>query len=141
MKRATQVAIGGFLALAVFEIALATGAPLGEAAWGGSRAELTNGQRLASAAAAAFWCTATLIVRGRGAGRAERRYRWGTWTLVAVLGISALLNAASESAWDNLLLAPLALLLAVACAVLAYEAGVRTRESVGTAVGERGLEN
>jgi hypothetical protein len=51
-----------------------------------------------------------------------RRYRWGTWGLVALLGISALLNVASQSAWENYLLAPMAVVLAVLCGVVAYKA-------------------
>ena len=78
MRRAVQAATIGFAALAVFEAALATGAPLGDAAWGGSAAHLTIGQRVASGAAAVFWLAAIAVVRGRAAGRMGRRYRWGT---------------------------------------------------------------
>ena len=123
MRRSARAAAIGFAALAVFEVALAAGAPLGEAAWGGSDAHLTTGQRVASAATAAFWLTAIAVVRGRDAGLAARRYRWGTWGLVALLGVSALVNVASQSAWENYLLAPVALVLAGLCGVVAVNAG------------------
>ena len=86
-------------------------------------ADLTTGQRVASAITAAFWIAAIAVVRGRAAGRIGRRYRWGTWGLVPLLGVSALANGASESAWENFLLAPLALVLAGLCSVVAYRAG------------------
>ena len=59
------------------------------------------------------------MVRGRAAGREERRYRWGMWALVALLGISGVMNLASESGWENFLLAPVALLLSALCLVVA----------------------
>jgi hypothetical protein len=46
----------------------------------------------------------------------------GTRGLVALLGVSALLNVASESAWENYLLALLALVLAGLCGVVAFKA-------------------
>jgi len=122
MRRAAKAATIGFAALAVFEAALAAGAPLGDAAWGGSATHLTTEQRVASAATAAFWIAAIAVVRGRAAGRGGRRYRWGTWGLVALLGVSALLNVASESAWENYLLAPVALVLGGLCGVVAFQA-------------------
>jgi MFS-type transporter involved in bile tolerance (Atg22 family) len=123
MGRAAHAATICLAALAVFEAALAAGAPLGDAAWGGSAAHLTTGQRVASAATAAFWIAAIAVVRGRAAGRTGRRYRWGTLGLVALLVVSALLNVASESAWENYLLAPVALVLAGLCGVVACKAG------------------
>ena len=123
MRRSAQAATLGFASLAVFEAALAAGAPLGDAAWGGSAAHLTTGQRVASAATAALWLVAIAVVKGRDAGVAARRYRWGTWGLAALLGVSALVNVASESAWESYLLAPVALVLAGLCGVVAYKAG------------------
>ena len=126
MRRAAIAATVGFAALAVFQAALAAGAPLGHAAWGGSAADLTSAQRVASAVTAVFWLGAIAILRGRAAGRSERRYRWGTWGLVALLGASALANVASRSAWETYLLAPVALVLAALCGVVAC--GARARE-------------
>lgn len=119
MRRAAQAATIGFAALAIFEAALAAGAPLGEAAWGGSNSHLTAGQRVASAVAAAFWIAAIAVVQGRATYRAERRYRWGAWALVALLVCSGLLNLASGSAWESYLLGPVALVLAALCSVVA----------------------
>ena len=62
----------------VFEAALAAGARLGDAAWGGAHAQLKSGQRFGSAVSVLFYAAAIIIVRGRARGRAERRYRWVT---------------------------------------------------------------
>ena len=119
MRRAAQAATVGFAALAVFQAALAAGAPLGAAAWGGADAHLTTAQRVGSALSVAFFTGAILVVRARARGRQERRFRWGTWTVAVVLGLAALANLASESLWENFLLAPVALVLAALCVVLA----------------------
>ena len=89
MRRATHAGSIGFSAMLAFQVALAAGAPLGQAAWGGTHAT-------------------------------ERRYRWATLGLVGILALSALINVASGSHWERYLLAPVALALAVLCAVVAY---------------------
>jgi hypothetical protein len=106
MRPAAQAATIGFAAQMAFQAALAAGAPLGDAAWGGSHTHLPAGQRVASAAAVGLWFAAIVVVRGRAAGRAEARFRWGTWGLAVILAISAVLNVASGSRWENYLLAP-----------------------------------
>jgi hypothetical protein len=125
MRRAAQAATIGFAALMVFQAALAAGAPLGVAAWGGADAHLTTGQRIGSAVAVVFYLAAIVVLRRRAAGRAARRYRWGAWALVAVLATSAAMNVASDSSWENSLLAPLALVLAALCLVVARSASTR----------------
>jgi hypothetical protein len=102
-----------------FEVALAVGARLGDAAWGGAHAQLTTGQRFGSAVSLLFYAAAIIIVRRRAAGRAERRYRWGTWGLAVIFAVAALMNLASESQWENYLMAPLALVLAALCVLVA----------------------
>jgi uncharacterized membrane protein YoaK (UPF0700 family) len=105
-----------------FQAALAAGAPLGKAAWGGTDSHLTTGQRIGSAISVLFYLAAIALVRGRAAGRIERRYRWGTWALAAVLALSALANVASSSAWEHYLLAPVAVALSGLCVVVARTA-------------------
>jgi hypothetical protein len=113
------IAAVGFVAIAVFQAALAFGAPLGRAAWGGTRARLTPGLRVASGIAAVFWSFAATVVLARADVGAtfvpDVVARWGTWMLVVVLAIGAVMNAASSSPWERYLWAPLALVLAVVC--------------------------
>ncbi len=122
-RGAATVAAVGFLAIAGFQAALALGAPLGRAAWGGTRTHLPKSLRIASAIAAVFWVLAALIVLGYAGFQVSpisgTVARWGTWVLVGVLLIGALMNFASSSPWERFLWGPLALLLAVLCFVIA----------------------
>jgi hypothetical protein len=136
MRRLADAAIIGFAALAAFQAALAAGAPLGHAAWGGERAELTTSQRAGSALAVAFYVLAMLIVGGCAAGRPERRFRWGTWALALVLMLAALANAASGSRWENFLLAPAAMVLAGLCAAVALRTSASATRRTDRPAGE-----
>src|SRR3954470_21822499 len=69
MRRAGGAATVGFAALVIFQGALAAGALLGDAAWGGADADLTTGQRVGSAISVLVYLAAIIIVRGRAAGR------------------------------------------------------------------------
>jgi hypothetical protein len=119
MRRAAQAATIGFGALMVFQAALAAGAPLGDAAWGGAHAHLTTAERVGSAISVFIYLAAILVVRGRAAGREERRYRRGIWAIAVVLGLAGVMNLASESRWETFLLAPVAVVLAALCVVVA----------------------
>jgi hypothetical protein len=119
MRRAAQAATIGLAALMVFQAALAAGAPRGDAAWGGAHAHLTTGERVGSAISVFVYLAAILVIRGRAAGRDERRYRWGIWALTGLLAIAGVMNLASESRWENFLLAPVAVVLAALCVVVA----------------------
>jgi hypothetical protein len=134
MRRATDAATIGFGSMLAFQVALAAGAPLGHAAWGGAHAHLSTAERVGSAISVAFYALAILVVRRRAAGRVERRYSSATLGLVGILGLSALMNAASSSSWERYLLAPVALALAVLCAVVAYGA---TRATARRSADER----
>jgi hypothetical protein len=112
-----------FAGVAFFEVALALGAPLGHAAWGGAHAHLSMGQRIGSGAAVVVWAAAALIVLGRAGlwsfGRRERLFHRGTWVLVGVSTVAALMNSASGSRWENVIFAPTAALLTGLCLVVA----------------------
>ncbi len=110
--RAPAVAAAvGFLAIAAFQAALALGAPLGRAAWGGAHEQLPTGLRIASAFAVWVWALAALIVLRRAGVEVsplpEGFVRWGTWILVGVLPLGALMtsprravgNASSGGRW------------------------------------------
>jgi len=51
--------------IAVFQLAIALGAPLGRAAWGGAHVRLPPNLRVASAVAAVIWMVAALLVLDR----------------------------------------------------------------------------
>jgi hypothetical protein len=126
-RRAAAVAAAiGFVGIAVFQVALAAGAPWGHAAWGGAHAHLSTAQRIGSAAAVVVWTAAVLIVLARAgfwrAGKLARLFRWGTWFFAALSAIGALLNFASQSRWENFIFGPLALVLTILCIVVARSA-------------------
>jgi hypothetical protein len=132
MRRAARAATIGLTALLVFQAALAAGAPLGDAAWGGEHAHLTTGERVGSAISVCFYLAAILVVHGRAAGREERRYRWGIWALTVILAMAGVVNLASDSRWENFLLAPAAVVLAALCVVVARGAtSARSRPTDG----------
>jgi hypothetical protein len=122
-RTAAILAAGGFLVIATFQVVLALGAPLGHAAWGGQQARLPTHLRIGSAVAAAIWIIAALIVLGRAglpvALLPDDVERWGTWILVGLLPVGALMNIASSSRWERYLWGPFASILAVFTLVVA----------------------
>ena len=113
------VAAIGFGALAIFQLALALGAPLGHAAWGGAHETLPTGLRVGSAVSVLFYVLATGVVLRRAGMNVpwitSGVARVGTWTLVVILALSGLGNIASQSGWERYFMAPLALILAAMC--------------------------
>jgi hypothetical protein len=123
-RRAALLAAIGFAGLAVFQAALAVGAPWGHAAWGGDSADLSASQQIASGVAAVFYGAATLMVLTRAGiisreRSSSRLIRAGTWFLAVAMALGALPNFASQRRWESLLLGPLAVVLAALCFVVA----------------------
>ena len=113
-----------FGAVATFELALAAGAPLGKAAWGGGQAHLGAGLRVASAGAAVMLGGAALVVLRRGGHSvwAPVPQRWlprAVWGLTAYTAAGAAMNAISRSPVERAVMGPTALSLAVLCACVA----------------------
>jgi hypothetical protein len=125
-RTAAVLAAAGFLVIAVFQVALALGAPLGHAAWGGKQARLPTRLRIGSAVAVVIWILAALIVLGRADFEIslfpDAVERWGTWILVGLLPVGALMNVASSSRWERFLWSPFALTLAILTLVVALNA-------------------
>jgi hypothetical protein len=118
----------GMIGLALFQVALAAGAPLGRAAWGGTHAgSLPAELRTASAVAVLIWSAAAVVVLRRGGlgllGVPEPMARWGTWVLFGVLLLGAMMNIASSSPWERYLWGPYALTLAGLCFLVAHDDG------------------
>jgi hypothetical protein len=122
-RTAAVVAAAGLVILAAFQVSLALGAPLGRAAWGGTRTHLPTGLRVASAVAVVVWLLAAAIVLGRAGSDLvplpAGALRWGTWILFGLLLVGALMNVASKSPWERYLWGPFAFVLAILCFVVA----------------------
>ena len=122
-RQAAVAASVGFLVLALFQLTLALGAPLGRAAWGGNYERLPTPFRIGSAISVGVWILAAMIVLRRAGfpilllrpGFA----RWGTWILVGLLALGAVMNFASRSNWERFIWGPVALTLAVLCLMIA----------------------
>jgi hypothetical protein len=121
---AAVLAATGFVALGVFQLVLALGAPFGHAAWGGDSTALTSGQRFGSAVSVVSYAAAAALVLARVGltkwPRSVSLLNWGPWLLAVLLVVGALSNFASQSHWESYLLGPVAIVLAALCAVVAH---------------------
>lgn len=113
-----------FSTLASFQAALAVGLPWGEAAWGGGRAELGMGLRVASGVQAVLAVGfALMVLRRAGHGVwAPLPLRWlpaATRVLTGYMVVGTVMNAASRSRIEQVLWTPIALSLAVLCGIVA----------------------
>jgi len=128
VRTAATAAAAGMAGIALFQLALALGAPLGRAAWGGTHVGMLPIElRVASGVAVLVWTCAALVVLRR-AGLALLAMpmpvaRWGTWVLFGLLLLGTLMNVASSSAWERYFWAPYALILAGLCFLAARGGG------------------
>lgn len=116
------VAATGLGVVALFQVAIAFGAPVGRASWGGTHeGVLPRNLRAASAIAAVVWTLAALVILGRAdLGPLSGGFtHWAAWVLVGVLALGSVMNAASKSRWERYGWAPFTMTLAVLCAVVA----------------------
>ena len=120
---AAIIAAAGFGIVATFRLLLALGAPWGRAALGGANeGTLPAELRVVSSVSMVIFIAAVFVVLGRAGHWGERfaaAFRVGTWALVGILALGAVMNAASSSPWERFGWAPFTLLLAVATAVVA----------------------
>jgi hypothetical protein len=111
------------LAIAVFQVLLALGLPLGVAAWGGSHRVLPGRLRVASAVAAPIWLSAALILLERGRvvslGLDPTLTRVVVWGLTVLLALGTVMNALSRSRRERLIWTPIAATAFVVCLFLA----------------------
>jgi hypothetical protein len=109
-------------ALAVFQASLVAGAPWGRFAWGGRYAVLPTNLRVGSAVSIALYALfAVLMLQAAGAVEVLPRglVDVGIWILTGYLVIGVVMNAASRSRSERLVMTPVVLALAAVCLVLA----------------------
>lgn len=124
METAALVAAGLIGLLILFQIALALGAPWGEAAWGGgNKGQLPQKLRLASGISSLVLALAAWVILA-AAGLTDSSpvpESWLTplmWVLTAYFGLGALLNTISRSRLERIW-GPVSLVIAVCCAIVA----------------------
>lgn len=105
VETAAVVAAAGFVAVSIFQMALALGAPWGRLAWGGQHRRLPPKLRIGSGVAALLIVIFAAVILGRG-GRTVGPmedvlpfgvFYWGTWVIVGQLFLNTLANLASSS--------------------------------------------
>jgi uncharacterized membrane protein SirB2 len=112
------VVLGG---LAVFQALLVAGRPYGHLAWGGQHRVLPRRLRIGSAVSIALYVVVGWSVV-RAAVEAPTAPRWlevGMWVLTAYFALGVLMNAASRSRPERLVMTPVCVLLAAGCLVVA----------------------
>jgi hypothetical protein len=113
------VLLGG---LAVFQLLLIAGAPLGRFAWGGQHVVLPTNLRISSGVAIALYAVfGVVMLQAAGAVTVFPRGVVGVaiWVLTAYCAVGVAMNALSRSRAERLLMTPVVLVLAVLCLVLA----------------------
>ena len=115
------VAVVLLAALAVFQVALAAGAPIGQFAWGGQHRVLPSRLRIGSAVSTALYAVFALII-WVAASRSSAVAEVGIWVLTAFFGLGIPMNAASRSRPERLLMTPVVFVLALCCLVIALQA-------------------
>ena len=121
---AALVAVGLLAVIVVFQIALALGAPLGAAAWGGRNpGVLPMRLRIASGVAALVIYPLIILAVLASAGLIEAEWLPGNrtvlmWGLAGFLALGALANFASRSPRERLW-GPVALAIAICFAIIA----------------------
>lgn len=124
MTVAAIVAVLLIAIVVVFQVALALGAPLGYAAWGGKHpGVLPRNLRIASGVAALVIYPIIILLVLASAGFIEAAWLPGNgkiamWVLAALLALGALANFASRSPRERIW-GPVAMAIAICCAIIA----------------------
>lgn len=122
MEAAAVIAVVLLGALAVFQVALALGAPWGAASWGGTHPGVLPARlRVASAVAGVVVYPLIALLLLDSGGVIDIGWDVGSlwlWVLTAFFLLGTLANAASRSKVERVW-APVTLVIAVCCAVVA----------------------
>ena len=119
---AAVVACALLAGLAVFQVAVAAGAPLGHLAWGGKHRVLPTGLRIASAISVLLYAGIASLIWWAADSASEAgdpSNSVAIWVLTAYFGIGILMNAASRSRPERFVMTPVVLVLTVCCLVIA----------------------
>jgi hypothetical protein len=112
-------------ALAVFQVALIAGAPLGRYAWGGQHEVLPTRLRIGSAISVLIyaWIAAVIAysVTLLDIPAGERLADPGIWIVTAYFAVDVPLNLASRSRPERLVMTPVVLILFVCCLLIALQ--------------------
>jgi len=110
-------------ALAVFQLALVVGVPLGRLAWGGGDRVLTARKRVGSVVSVVLYAVFAVLALLRAGVVGDRGEElWAViamWVATAYLVVGVVLNAFSRSRPERFVMTPVALVLAILALVVA----------------------
>lgn len=119
---ATILSLLLLLGLAVFQILLATGKPLGEYAWGGNHKILPKKLRISSLSSIVIYAIfAIFIVTKSGIAEiipSSEVVNYGMWTMTVYMIIGIGLNAISRSKKERNAMTPVATLLVISFLII-----------------------
>jgi hypothetical protein len=111
-------------ALAVFQVLLVAGAPLGRFAWGGRHVVLPASLRIGSATSVALYGAIALVLLQRAGALDVLPHGLvdvAVWVLAGWFALGVAQNAASRSPAERRVMSPVSAVLAVVCLVLALQ--------------------
>lgn len=109
------------LALGVFQLLLAAGAPLGQFAWGGADRVLPQRLRIGSVAATVLYAAFATVVLDRAhlvSVLPDQLKAVGIWVIAGAFLLGAIPNLVSKSQPERYLMAPVTVLLSLLCLVI-----------------------
>ncbi|WP_041795239.1 hypothetical protein [Modestobacter marinus] len=119
---AASVGVALLAGLAVVQVLLAAGAPLGRFAWGGQHVVLPAGLRVGSAVSVAVYAAVAVVLLDRAEVvdvLPDGLVHVLAWVLTGYFTLGTAMNAVSRSRPERLVMTPVALALAVVCLLLA----------------------
>jgi hypothetical protein len=112
-------------ALAVFQVALIAGAPLGRFAWGGQHRVLPTRLRIGSSVSVVLYAVIGWVIAGSvtllDTPADERGADPGIWVLTAYFAVGIVLNLISRSRPERFVMTPVVLVLTACCLVIALQ--------------------
>ena len=113
-----------FAIMVVFQLLLASGAPIGHLAWGGKYKRLPYKLRFVSLVSVVIFILACFCVMER-AGLSKfigqnLFIKISVWILAGLFGLSTLGNLMSQSTIEKRLMTPVALTLTITCVIVAF---------------------
>lgn len=122
----TSAAVFALIALgllAVFQLLLAFGAPLGRFAWGGQHQVLPRRLRVGSIVSIILYAVFAAVIADRADlidAMPDAVSGVGTWVLAAYFVLGIVMNAMSRSVQERATMAPVSAVLAAACVLVAF---------------------
>ncbi|MEO8108370.1 MAG: hypothetical protein ABI720_13770 [Actinomycetes bacterium] len=122
----TSAAVFALIALgllAVFQLLLAFGAPLGRFAWGGQHQVLPRRLRVGSIISIILYAVFAAVIADRADlidAMPDAVSGVGTWVLAAYFVLGIVMNAMSRSVHERATMAPVSAVLAAACVLVAF---------------------